>query len=185
MPVKRPNVKFAKKWSTALADQRRVSMCIRRPCVEGENRNRNVGARKSKLAKPVNHHRAQDMHQTRSELTHFPHKWVIPGCHTGRMCGGDGVSFNLFCTSTDFQLLLWAKGCKDILTSPNGIKNWLMVHCRKIMGIVKSELNENEWHMQGRYTYNIDITFLLLWFSWRFSEFSQRVGHWSANELTI
>ena len=71
------------------------------------------------------------------------------------MSGRDGISFNLFCTSTDFWQLLRAKGFKDIPTSPNGIKNRVMIHCRKIMGIVKSELKENVG-LNKRFTLTLD-----------------------------
>ena len=71
------------------------------------------------------------------------------------MCGRDGISFNLFCTSTDFRQLLRAKEFKDIPTSPKGIKIRVMVHCRKMMGIVKSELKENVG-LNKRFTLTLD-----------------------------
>ena len=73
----------------------------------------------------------------------------------GRMCSRDGISFNLFCTSNDLRQLLSAKGFKDVPTSPNGIKNRVMAHCRKIMGVVKSELKDNVG-LNKRFTLTLD-----------------------------
>ena len=47
-----------------------------------------------------------------------------------------------FCTSTGIRQLLRAKGFKDVPASPKGIRNRVMAHCRKTIGIVKSELKE-------------------------------------------
>ena len=58
------------------------------------------------------------------------------------MCGRDGISFNLFCTSAYLRQLLRANGFKGIPTLPNKIKNRVVVHCGKIMGIVKSEFEK-------------------------------------------
>ena len=61
----------------------------------------------------------------------------------GRMRSRYGISFYLFCTSIDIRQLLRAKGFKGIPASPNRIQNGVMVYCRKVMGIVTSELKEN------------------------------------------
>ena len=61
----------------------------------------------------------------------------------GRMYSRHGITFNLFCTSIDIRQPLRAKGFKGITASPNRIKNRVMDDCRRVMGIVKSELKEN------------------------------------------
>lgn len=73
----------------------------------------------------------------------------------GRMCSRDGIPFNLFCTSNDLRQLLGAKGFKDLPTSPNGVRNRVMVHCRKIMGVIKSELKESVG-LNKRFTLTLD-----------------------------
>lgn len=87
-----------------------------------------------------------------------------------RMASLDGISFNLFCTSEDIRKGLIARGFKNIPTSPNTIRKYVLSYAEKIRKAtttqfdkLKSEGNKfsvtsDEWtSLRNRRYINVNI----------------------------
>ena len=58
------------------------------------------------------------------------------------MTAKDGLSFHLFCTSTDLRLVLVASGFKEIPRSANTIKKMVVDYSKSRRGIITKQISD-------------------------------------------
>ena len=59
-----------------------------------------------------------------------------------RLCGRDGIPFNVFCTSLDLRSLMAAKGFRNLPTHIDSIRKRVMRHCARLKCQVKQQLTD-------------------------------------------